>query len=159
MERIDEDCLASSSSSSYYNFYVWSMYDDIRLLVARSYTSSADNHFSLISSFTLSNHLLLGHPLFLLPKTFISIALLPTGCSSLLITCPYDFNFLSWTFFAINSPTFVAPLILSFLIVSSFVTLHIHLNFRRGPPTKDDIRPPLETGEEEIRPCSGGLVA
>ena len=38
------------------------MYDDIRLHVARSYTSSPDSPFSLISSFTLSNHLLLGVP-------------------------------------------------------------------------------------------------
>ena len=66
------------SSSSYSHFYVGSMYDDVRLHVARSYTSSADSPFSLISSFTLSNHLLLGLPLFLLPCTFISIALLPT---------------------------------------------------------------------------------
>ena len=42
------------------------MYDDIRLHVARPYTP-ADNPFSFISSFTLSNHLLLGLPLFLLP--------------------------------------------------------------------------------------------
>ena len=68
----------SSSPSSYSNFYVESMYDDIRLHVARSYTSSADSPFSLMSSFTLSNHLLLGLPLFLLPCTFITIALLPT---------------------------------------------------------------------------------
>ena len=66
---------SSSSPSSYSHFYVGSMYDDIRLHVARSYTSSADSPFSLISSFTLSNHLLLGHPLFLLPCTFITIAL------------------------------------------------------------------------------------
>ena len=32
------------------------MYDDIRLHVARSYTSSADSPFSLMSFFTLSNH-------------------------------------------------------------------------------------------------------
>ena len=49
-----------SSPSSYSHFYVGSMYDDIRLHVARSYTSSADSPFSLMSSFTLSNHLLLG---------------------------------------------------------------------------------------------------
>ena len=57
---------SSSSPSSYPHFYVGSMYDDIRLHVARSYTSSADSPFSLRSSFTLSNHLLLGLPLFLL---------------------------------------------------------------------------------------------
>ena len=75
-------------------FYVGSMYDNIRLHVAWSYTSSADSPFYLMSSFTLSNHLLLCLPLFLLPYTFITIALLPTQCSSLLITCPYHFNLL-----------------------------------------------------------------
>ena len=70
-------CLSSSPSSES-QFYVGSMYDDIRLHVARSYTSSANSPFSLMSSFTLSNHLLLGLPLFLLPCTFITIALLPT---------------------------------------------------------------------------------
>ena len=59
--------LSSSSPSSYYRFYVGSLCDDIRLHVAQSYTSSADSPFSLRSSFTLSNHLLLGIPLFLLP--------------------------------------------------------------------------------------------
>ena len=68
--------VASNMTKSH--FYVGSMYDDIRLHVARSYTSSADSPFSLMSSFTLSNHLLLGLPLFLLPCTFITIALLPT---------------------------------------------------------------------------------
>ena len=116
---------SSSSPSSYSHFYVGSMYDDIRLHVARLYTSSADSSFSLISSFTLTNHLLLGLPLFLLPCTFITIALLPTQCSSLLITCPYHFDLLSWTFFVIPY-TFVVPLILSFLILSSFVTPHSH---------------------------------
>ena len=48
------------------------------LHVARSYTSSSDRPFSLISPLTLSNDLLLGVPLFILPCTFSSIALLPT---------------------------------------------------------------------------------
>ena len=61
---------------------MWSMYDDIRLHVARSYTSSADSPFSLISSYTLSNHLLLGLPLFLLPCTFITIALVVSAVTS-----------------------------------------------------------------------------
>ena len=52
------------------HFYVGSMYDGIRLHVARSYTSSSDSPFSLISSFTLPNHLLLGLPLFLFTSTF-----------------------------------------------------------------------------------------
>ena len=43
-------CHGTSSPSSYSHFYVGSMYDDIRLHVARSYTSSADSPFSLISS-------------------------------------------------------------------------------------------------------------
>ena len=50
------------------------MYDDVRLHIARSYTSSAESPYSLMSSFTLSNHLLLGLPLFLLPCTFISVS-------------------------------------------------------------------------------------
>ena len=70
--------VSSSSSSSYSHVYVGSMYDDIRLRVPRSCTSSAHSPFPFISSFTLSNHLLLYLPLFLLPCTFISIALLPT---------------------------------------------------------------------------------
>ena len=95
--------------------------------LARSYTSSADSPFSLISSFTLSNHLLLGLPLFILICTFISIALLPTcnECFYFLITCPYHFNLLSFTLFVI-SLTFVVPLILSFLILNSFVFPHIY---------------------------------
>ena len=63
-------------SSSYSHFYVGSMYDVIRLHVARSYASFADSPFSSIRSLTLSNHLLLGLPLFL--RSFISIALPPT---------------------------------------------------------------------------------
>ena len=45
----------------------------------------------------------------------------------LLETCPYHFNLLSCTFLDI-SLTFVVPLILSFLILSSLVTPLIHLN-------------------------------
>ena len=56
---------SSSSLASYFQFYEGLMYDDIRLHVAQSYTSSADSPFSFISSFTLSNHLLVGLPLFL----------------------------------------------------------------------------------------------
>ena len=39
-----------------------SMYDAIRLSVARSYTSSTDIPFFLISSFTLPNHHIFIHP-------------------------------------------------------------------------------------------------
>ena len=49
--------------------------------------------------------------------------------SSLRITCPYQFNLHSWTVFVI-SPTFIVSLILSFLILSSFLTPHIHRNIR-----------------------------
>ena len=104
------------------------MYDDVRLHLTRSYTSSADSPFSLISSFTLSTiSTYLLHTLFLLPCTFISIApiLHRPSAHSLLITCPCHFYLLSWTSFAI-SPTFVGHHILSFLILSCFVTLNIH---------------------------------
>ena len=62
--------ISSFSSSSYSQFFVGSMFDDIRLHVVRSYTSSPDSPFSLISPLTLSNHpLLVVLPLFLLPGT------------------------------------------------------------------------------------------
>ena len=65
------------SYSSYFLFYVGSMFDNIRSVGAHS---PLDSPFTLISSFTLSNHLLLGLTLFLFPCscTFITIALLPT---------------------------------------------------------------------------------
>ena len=54
------------------------------------------------------------------------IVILPTQCSSLLTICSYQFRILSWTSIAI-SPTFcVSILYLSFLILSTFVTYHIH---------------------------------
>ena len=64
---------------------------DLQRYVARSYTSSRDGPFSLMSSLTLSNNLLLGFPLFLLPYTSISIALLPMWCSCL--PSPLYFHF------------------------------------------------------------------
>ena len=76
-----------SSSSAYSYFYVGSIFDDIHLHVARSYTSLADSP-SFISSLTLSNHLLSVIQLFLPSYTVISIVLLPALCSSLHITCP-----------------------------------------------------------------------
>ena len=75
----------------------------------------------------LSNHLRFGLPLLLFPGTSIVTTILPTYSSSLLNTCPYHFNLLSCTFLDI-SPTFVVPLILSFLILSILVTPLIHLN-------------------------------
>ena len=77
----------------------------------------------------LSNHgdLRFGLPLLLFPGTSTPITLLPTYSSSLLNTHPCRFNLLSSTFLDI-SPSFVVPLILSFLILSSLVTPLIHLN-------------------------------
>ena len=100
-----------------------SIRDDSRLHAARSYTSSPDSPFSLISSFTQSTHLFFGLPLLLLPCISIPITLFPTYSSSLLITCPYHRILHSWTFFEI-----VLPLIFSFLILSLLVTPHIHRN-------------------------------
>ena len=94
----------SSSSYIYIPTFMWgrcTMRYASSLHVARSYTSSSGSPFSLIPSLTLSMHLLLGLPLFLLPCTFISIALLPTQCSFLLIRCPCHFNLLSWTLFVL----------------------------------------------------------
>ena len=56
-----------------------------------------------------------------------SPTLLAKYSSSLLNTCPCHFNLLSCTFLYI-SPTFVVPLILSLLILSSLVTPLIHLS-------------------------------
>ena len=98
-----------------------------RLHLARSWASSLDNSLSDKSFLMLSNHLRFGLPLLLFPGTSIAITLLPTYSSSLLNTCPYHFNLLYCTFLDI-SPTFVVPLILSFLILSSSVTPLIHLN-------------------------------
>ena len=92
----------------------------------RSWTSSPDNSLFNKSFLMLSNHLRFDLPL-LFPATSITITLLPTYSSSLLKTCPYHFNLLSCTFLDI-SPTFVVPLILSFLILSSLMTPLIHLN-------------------------------
>ena len=100
----------------------------MRLLhLARSCASSLDNSLSDKSFLMLSNHLRFGLPLLLFPSTSIAITLLPTYSSSLLNTCQYHFNLLSCTFLDI-SPTFVVLLILSFLILSNFVTPLIHLN-------------------------------
>ena len=104
------------------HFYVGSMCLMRRLHLARSWASSLDNSLSDKSFLILSNHLRFGLPLLLFPSTSIAITLLPTYSSSLLNTC-----LLSCTFLDI-SPTFVVPLILYFLILSSLVTPLIHLN-------------------------------
>ena len=76
----------------------------------------------------LSSHLRFGLPLLLFHGTSIVITLLPKYSSSLLNTCPYHHvNILSCTFLDI-SPTFVVPLILSFLILSGLVIPLTHHN-------------------------------
>ena len=110
------------------HFYVGSMVCLMRRLhLALYYASSPDNSLSDKSFLMLSNHLRFGIPLLLFPSTPIPITILPTYSSSLLNTCPYYFNLVSCTFLDIY-PTFVIPLILSFLIPSSLVTPLIHLN-------------------------------
>ena len=109
------------------HFYVGSMCLMRRFHLARYWASSIDNSLSDKSFLMLSNHLRFILPLLLFPGTSITTTLLPTYSSSLLNTCPYHFNLLSCTFLDI-SPTFVVPLILSFLIMSSLVTPLIHLN-------------------------------
>ena len=67
-------------------------------------------------------------PCYLRPSSlpYISIVIVPTQCSSLLNICPYQFRILYWTSIAIY-PTFGASILyLSFLILSTFVTTHIH---------------------------------
>ena len=96
-----------------------------RLHLGWSCASSLDNYLSHKSFLMLSNHSHFCLHLILFPG--IPITLVPTHSSSLLNTCPYHFNLLSCTFLDI-SPTFVVPLILSFLILSSLVTSLIHLN-------------------------------
>ena len=97
------------------------MYVTSCLHVARICVCSPDSPFSLKSTFVLSAHFRFSLP-FLLPSTSILVTLFSTYSSSLLMT-----NLLSCIFLDI-SPTFVVPLILSFLILSVFVTPHIHLN-------------------------------
>ena len=109
------------------HFYVGSMCLVRRLHLSQCCASSPDNSISDKSFLMLSNHLRFGPPLLLFPGTSIPVTLVPTYSSSLLNTCQYHFNLLSCTFLDI-SPTFVVPLLLSFLILSSLVTSLIHLN-------------------------------
>ena len=125
-------CILNASAIHFFffifsHFYVGSMCLARRLHLGRSCASSSDNPLSDKSFLVLSNHLRFGLPLLLFPGTSIPITLFPTYSSSLLKTCPYHFNLLSCTFLDI-SPTFVVPLILSFLILSTLVTPLIHLN-------------------------------
>ena len=102
----------------------------IRLHVARSYTSSPDSPFSFIPSFTLSNHLLLGLPLPLPSPLYFHFHRPPSYVvflSSHHMRIPLQPPFLD---FSCNFPHSRCPLIISFLILSSFVTLHFHRSIR-----------------------------
>ena len=67
-------------------------------------------------------------PFYLRPSSlpYMSIVILPTQCFSLLTICPYQFRILSWTSIAISHTFGISILYLSFLILSTFVTYHIH---------------------------------
>ena len=93
------------------HFYVGSMFAMKCFHLIRSCASSLDNSLSDKFLLMFSNHLRFGLPLLLFPGTSITITLLPTYSSSLLNSCPYHFNLLSYTFLEIY-PTFVVPLIL-----------------------------------------------
>ena len=103
--------LPSSSSFSYSHFSVGSMYDDICLHLARSYTSSSDfvQPSSLRSSFVPCH--------FHRPPSYVVLL------SSHHMPIPLQPPFLD---ILCNFPHFRCPLILSFLILSSVVTPHIH---------------------------------
>ena len=89
--------------------------------VARSYTPSLT-----VPSLWYHPHSI--QPSYLRPSSlpYISIVILPTHCSSLLTMCSYQFRILSWTSIAISPIFGVSILYLSFLILSTFVTYHIH---------------------------------
>ena len=114
------------------HFYVGSMYLMRCLHLARFFASSLDNYCLPDKSFVmLSNQFLFGLLCFFSPeppppslsclRIIIIIIIIIMYSFSLLNTSPYYFKQFSCTFLDI-SPTFVAPLIISFLILSSFVT-------------------------------------
>ncbi len=98
------------------------MFDDICSSVVHSLS---DNPFSLMSPLTLSNHIHLGLPLFCLPCTYISIGILFSDVlfSSYTRTSSASYIGLQLAFLPLFVPR---SLILSFLIMSIFVTSHIH---------------------------------
>ena len=101
-----------------------SMYDDIRIHVARLYTSSSsllvDNITHSVQQFSSSIPSPLYFHLHRLPSYIVPL-------SSLYMPIPLQTTILS---FLSIFPTFVVPLIISFLILSSFVTPHIHRSIR-----------------------------
>ena len=99
-------------------------YVGLMIVIRRLCASSPDSPLSDKSFLMLSNRLHRSSSPF---PPGPSITRLPIYSYSLLKTCSYHFHLLSCTFLDI-SPTFVVPLVLSFLILSSLVTPLIHLN-------------------------------
>ena len=91
------------------------------LYAARLFICSLVSPSSLKSTFTLFIQPCFGIPFLLSPIHIINH--FPTCSSSVRMTCPYNFFHALYIF-----PTFVVPIILSFLILSIFVTPHILLN-------------------------------
>ena len=100
-------------------------------------TSMWGGYGTIVASMHLSCQSLLSQIVFHSPSTSSSVFLscflaYPSpsflrASSPLLITYPYHRIMRFWSFFKI-SPTFVLPLIFSFLILSNLVTPHIHRN-------------------------------
>ena len=72
-------------------------------------------------------HLMFGRPLFLFPGIFVLNTFLSVCSSSLLVTCPYQFDIPSLIFLEACT-TLVVPRKCSFLILSLRVTPYIHLS-------------------------------
>ena len=70
-----------------------------------------DSHFCLIPSLTLSNHLLLGVPFFLLPFTFIFIAFLPMRYSSHHVLIPHKLPFPHFSKLSLSTYSFISYLV------------------------------------------------
>ena len=106
-----------------------------RLHLTRYCVSSLDYSLSDMSFLVLSKHIHLVRPLLLFPSISITITLWPTHYYSLLNIRPYYFNLglLSCAFLHIP-PTFVVPLILSFISVqlgdSTHRSYHPHLKYK-----------------------------
>ena len=95
-----------------------------RIIILHIFLSSMSISFtptSSISSFTTSENLLFGLPLFLFPDNSISIIFLPKYSWSLLMTCPYHLS-LFFLIFIPNRSTLTVLLMYSFPILSFLVT-------------------------------------
>ena len=121
---------SSSSFLSYFHYYVGSMYDDIHVHVAWSYISG-EPHFLPRQSllFDIITHSVQPsslRPSYLPSPMYFHFHRPPSYIGFLSSHhMPIPLQPLSWSVFAISA-TFIVPLILSFIILSSFVTLHVH---------------------------------